>query len=335
MRNNIVQDKVNKGILGFTLYIIAIVCIGAFLLHLINGNSDGIFGYTARIVVSGSMEPEIKVNSLTIIKKCGIEDIQEGDIICFNYSQDIIHRVIEVTTSDSGATVLHTKGDANESADDVEIYDQMVIGKVVHTFNGATSIIEKYSVSPGNVDGVSLSRDIIMRLIFIGLVLFVVAWLLSIVKIILYTFSKKDNLEDIVDKYLKDIDELILYREVIRQLKDNNIENSPATRFRFFMNRVARAKVEIEIKNLHCDINDFKRSLKHCIYLNRLGEKLDINDSEVNIIDKNIDNKIKYEQSKRLRKKERKGHVPRRNLNRHTRNQNRHQRRNERNRKNV
>jgi signal peptidase len=278
VRNNILQDKVNKGILSLTLYIIVVVCIGAFLLHFINGKSDGIFGYTARIVVSGSMEPEIKVNSLTIIKKCEIEDIQEGDIICFNYSQDIIHRVIEITTSDSGATVLHTKGDANESADDIEIYDQMVIGKVVHTFNGITSIVEKYSVSPGKVDGVSLSRDIIIRLIFIGLVLFVVAWIVSIVKIILHTFSKKDCLEDTIDKYLKDIDELILYREVLKQLKDNNIKNTNETRFRFIMNRVSKAKAEIEIKNLHYDIKDFKRAVKHCIYINKLGEKMDLGD---------------------------------------------------------
>jgi signal peptidase len=250
------------------------VFIVAFLLHIINGTTDGVFGYTARIVASGSMEPEVKVNSLTIIKKCDIKDIKENDIICFNYSQDVVHRVIEIATNESGITVLHTKGDANEKADDIEVYDDMLVGKVVHTFNNLAPIIAEYSVSPGEIDGVTLSRNIVTVLVIFGLVLFIAAWIASLINIIIKSFVKEDNLDKNIDKYLQDIDELLLYREMLKQLKEYKVENSKDNKLNFINNRIARAKAEVEMKNLHYAIKDFKKSVKHCMYINKLGDKL-------------------------------------------------------------
>lgn len=275
LKKNIVNDKINNRILGLTIYLIAVVFIVAFLMHLINGNKNDLFGYTARIVVSGSMEPEIKINSLTIIKKCNIEDIKENDIVCFNFSQDVVHRVIEVTTNDSGKTVLHTKGDANDEADSIEVYGDMIVGKVIYTFNNLAPIISKYSVSPGKIDGVALSRNIILWLVVLGLVTFVAIWIVSFIDIIIKSFFKEDNLEHNIDKYLNDIDELLLYRELLKQLKDTEVEKSKQTRFSFITNRIARVKAEIEIKNLHYAVKDFKRATKHCIYINKLGDRLD------------------------------------------------------------
>lgn len=68
MKKNIVNDKINNRILGLIVYLIAVVFMVAFLMHLINGDKQYVFGHTARIVVSGSMEPDIKVNSLCIIQ---------------------------------------------------------------------------------------------------------------------------------------------------------------------------------------------------------------------------------------------------------------------------
>lgn len=275
MKHNILKDKTNKRILGLTVYLIAVIFVAALLLHLMNDSDKTVFGYSARVVVSGSMEPVIKVNSISIVKNCDIEDIHENDIVCFKYSQDIIHRVIEVTTNDSGETVLHTKGDANELADNIEIYEDMVIGKVVYTFNGLADIVEKYSISPGQIDGVTLSRNIVLSLVILGLLIFVAMWLVSLISIIIKSFSKKNNLDDNIDKYINDIEELILYRDVLKELKENEVENSAETRFRFLANRVARAKAEVNIKELHHEIKNFKREIKHCIYINKLGSKLD------------------------------------------------------------
>jgi signal peptidase len=69
------------------------------------------FGFGTSVVLSGSMEPQLHVNDLTIIKAS--QDVDVGDIIVYQDEAElIIHRVIEV----DGDTVI-TKGDANDISD--------------------------------------------------------------------------------------------------------------------------------------------------------------------------------------------------------------------------
>lgn len=99
------------------------------MLTFILTGSDSIFGYTVRIVISGSMEPTIPVYTVNIVKKCDISDIRRGDIILYNYKSDIIHRVIDINTDGS----LITQGDANEVPDEISVSADMFIGKVTKT----------------------------------------------------------------------------------------------------------------------------------------------------------------------------------------------------------
>lgn len=103
--------------------------------------SDATFGYTARIVISGSMEPAIPVYTVNIVKECDISDINKGDIILYRYRSDIIHRVVSVETNGT-ETVLITQGDANERPDEIEIKSNMVIGKVVKTLGWTRYILK-------------------------------------------------------------------------------------------------------------------------------------------------------------------------------------------------
>ena len=82
------------------------------------------FGYGFSVVLSGSMEPELKVNDLVIIKKQ--KSYQSDDIIV--YQDDdllVIHRLIEI----NGENAI-TKGDANE-VNDPEISTAQIKGKMV------------------------------------------------------------------------------------------------------------------------------------------------------------------------------------------------------------
>ena len=74
-RKNKIKRKNKSIILKLLLYIIIILLFSVFLLDFSNDKNKTIFGYTARIVVTGSMEPSIKVNSLNIIKRCDINQI--------------------------------------------------------------------------------------------------------------------------------------------------------------------------------------------------------------------------------------------------------------------
>ncbi len=94
------------------------------------------FGYGASVVVSGSMEPELSVNDLVIIKSVPEDEINVGDIIVYE-SDDmlIIHKVIS-----RDANTIITQGTANNTADK-PIDISAVKGKLVYSFSNFGSVI--------------------------------------------------------------------------------------------------------------------------------------------------------------------------------------------------
>lgn len=85
--------------------------------------------YKALVVLSGSMEPMIKVGSVVIVKPS--EDYKVGDIITFSKGSKTptTHRIADIEQEES--KVLYTvKGDANEDPDLEKVLKENVIGKV-------------------------------------------------------------------------------------------------------------------------------------------------------------------------------------------------------------
>lgn len=78
-------------------------------------------------VISGSMEPVLKVGTLTVTHPVVAEDIREGDILTYRHpdiKEPITHRVIAIH-----GTELLMKGDANQYPD-APIQASQVIGKM-------------------------------------------------------------------------------------------------------------------------------------------------------------------------------------------------------------
>ena len=104
------NSKVVKRILDFAYYFIILLLIVVLMYTVINKNNGNIkslkiFGYTPTIVMSGSMEPTLKVYSINIIKQCDIQDVKEKDIIVFRNEVrgiNVIHRAFEINTNESG-----------------------------------------------------------------------------------------------------------------------------------------------------------------------------------------------------------------------------------------
>ena len=97
-------------------------------------------------VISGSMEPELPVGSMIVVKRVEPEEVKVGDIITFFSTDPTLrggvntHRVVDI--DDSGMDILFmTKGDANQFMDEygavgsnligVVIYDSKLIGTAV------------------------------------------------------------------------------------------------------------------------------------------------------------------------------------------------------------
>ena len=89
-----------------------------------------ICGMEMKAVMSGSMEPELPVGSLLVIKPVPYEEIEVGDDITFVRDANltlVTHRVIE---KDDSARLITTQGIANNTPDNPTSFDN-VVGKVV------------------------------------------------------------------------------------------------------------------------------------------------------------------------------------------------------------
>ena len=84
-----------------------------------------LFGYNPLVVISGSMEPTLKVGGLLYYEEIDINDFKEKDILVYELKDHIIsHRVVEHL--DNG---FITKGDANNSYDSSIVNDNQVLGR--------------------------------------------------------------------------------------------------------------------------------------------------------------------------------------------------------------
>ena len=92
--------------------------------------------YGAYVIVSGSMEPLIKVRDAVIIKRADIDSIETGDVVTYKsldpafYGILVTHRVVNIEEK-NGKKVFITKGDHNETIDRVPVNFEQIQGKVV------------------------------------------------------------------------------------------------------------------------------------------------------------------------------------------------------------
>jgi len=90
-------------------------------------------GWEFDAVLSGSMEPELAVGGLVVIRPADTQQLNVGDVISFKLpgiETPICHRVIDIQETESGR-LFTTKGDANEEADLNPVPAEAVTGKEV------------------------------------------------------------------------------------------------------------------------------------------------------------------------------------------------------------
>lgn len=91
----------------------------------------GVFPIKPIAIASGSMEKELYVGDVVIVKKCNANDIVNGDIIQYQMKgYTVIHRVIEKKQK-NGEYYFTTKGDNNPSEDKESVKEDQVLGKVI------------------------------------------------------------------------------------------------------------------------------------------------------------------------------------------------------------
>ena len=141
-------------ITGSLFYIVlAAIVVSVFLLSYTNSaTSQNIFGYSAMIMLTGSMQSEIPKDSLVITRRTDPENIKLGDDISYLIGSDFIvtHRVIGIHEqyTENGDRGFVTKGTDNENADREVVPAANVIGRVVfhHDRTGSAILLIKQNL---------------------------------------------------------------------------------------------------------------------------------------------------------------------------------------------
>lgn len=133
--------NVRRRVLGIftTLLLVFSIVLCLYIAIQVLGKGYATFGSTSFFrVVTGSMEPAVSVGDLIMTRGVDIEELEVGDIITFSskapgtVGKIITHRVIDKSKTETGKTILLTKGDANLVADGYYVDSDNLIGKVTH-----------------------------------------------------------------------------------------------------------------------------------------------------------------------------------------------------------
>lgn len=99
-------------------------------LRILHKDYVDVFGYSLFEVVTGSMEPTIKVGDLIIVKRD--DNYKKDDIITYRLDDDFItHRITRIDND-----FIYTRGDANNSEDNKIVLNQIIGREVLIIKNG-------------------------------------------------------------------------------------------------------------------------------------------------------------------------------------------------------
>jgi len=124
--------KLNKKKIWRIISYVLLIPLLLLVLLFVGAALPGIGNYQVLTVLSGSMEPAIRVGSTVVVNPA--EDYKIGDVITFRAGGrsgiPTTHRIEDIRT-EAGEPVYITKGDANPAADIVEVRKENVVGKVL------------------------------------------------------------------------------------------------------------------------------------------------------------------------------------------------------------
>lgn len=155
IKNKLTKKKRLKAIFGVIFYIIIIfliICAIDILYQRFIKKDDSInlFGYKLYIVLSGSMEPNLNVGDVIIVKEVKEEQIEVDNIVTF-VDEDgniITHRIEDIIVKD-GKNYYKTKGDNNNTSDVNLISIENIKGKYSLKINQAGKIISEIITPTG------------------------------------------------------------------------------------------------------------------------------------------------------------------------------------------
>lgn len=126
-------------------YVVGTVLILSFVFVLIytmstriSGKTPSLFGYSFLRISSASMEPELNVGDVILVKSTPASELSKGDTISYlgresSFKGKIItHKIVSEPRVDGGTYYFTTRGINNCYLDDPEIDESQLVGKLVY-----------------------------------------------------------------------------------------------------------------------------------------------------------------------------------------------------------
>src|SRR6188472_4042195 len=114
---------------------VAVALLG-LVMTLLAGTAPTLVGFETFVVLSGSMEPALGVGDLAVVGAVRPEQLKVRDIISYRTPARpnvvITHRLVGLGRNEAGRLTFETRGDANDSVDQVEVDSQAVLGRVIY-----------------------------------------------------------------------------------------------------------------------------------------------------------------------------------------------------------
>mgnify|MGYP004531853403 FL=1 len=126
------RKKLIKLIIYIMIIPIIFYNISLIFFSIINkSETPNFFGIKTFVIISGSMEPNLKISDIVIIKKCEQNELKENDIISFRSGQSVItHRINQIIETENGVEYI-TKGDNNNTKDNGTVKFDDIEGKYI------------------------------------------------------------------------------------------------------------------------------------------------------------------------------------------------------------
>ncbi|MCH5303382.1 MAG: signal peptidase I [Ruminococcus sp.] len=166
----------------------------------LTGGTPSVLGYSLFRVSSGSMQPQLEVGDVIVIKSCDGMDVEKGEIITYESKSGemagklVTHRVVKAPYKDNKDYYVVTKGDANFVED-----DPINVNQVQGTFVTKISVLTfLYNIFVTPL-GLLLIIALIIFAFFNEIVIFVKA-ILGIG----YEDEPKESVQDIIERYQKE-----------------------------------------------------------------------------------------------------------------------------------
>lgn len=124
--------------------LVLILCVNIVIMIKANLYKDkvpGILGYKPFVVLSGSMQSQINVGDLVIVREIDANKLNVNDIIAYRDGKIVTtHRIKEVL-KDNNDVCFKTKGDSNNTMDDGVVCSKDIEGRYVFKINKLGNLI--------------------------------------------------------------------------------------------------------------------------------------------------------------------------------------------------